>query len=653
MAERIELPQTPSGSTDEQLRQMYSYLYRMAQAMNHNLSEIGSMDLTDDEREIMQQIIAEDEGQQTASYDWQGKESLKSLIIKTAAFVQSSLNSYRLSLLGQYVADGKFGRYVRNTGLKVDVTPEGIQQDFTFEEVVQGLKAYTINAKNYIKTGLLRTVSSIPVYGVAIGKDVVTFAEDGTETYNDGNKVAELTADELSFYQGGNKVASYKGTELVFYQGGVARLKVDSNGVTVLNGTTKLAELLSSALKFYYAGTLRTQMDTDGVKIYDGSTLLATLNGSGITFTNGATKLAELLTSALKFYYNGTLRTQMDNDGVKLVNGNTTLAEFLTSALKFYYNGTLRTQMDSDGVGIYNGSTLLAKLTGNKISFYSNGTEVFCIENTGEINTTGSLKVKSGGTFEVDSTNFKIDSTNKKIEVYDGTLDNKGLHWDYGTHVFFLSTMDWSQMQIEKAYTGIRYLNHTNGNKTILLESRLGANYAPFWFPVGFRWTGDDAGAIHIGSENNEPSDVQDIVYYHGKYVLPAVQDYDYEDNPVTSGTYVGNSTLPWHYGYFTNLNYKYLTQISTKEIKHDIRPLESAGGKIDKLNPVTFVYDDDPLERTRCGLIYEETIDIMPEICTNREDEKAINYVEMIPMLLKEIQDLRARVKALEEREE
>ena len=38
-----------------------------------------------------------------------------------------------------------------------------------------------------------------------------------------------------------------------------------------------------------------------------------------------------------------------------------------------------------------------------------------------------------------------------------------------------------------------------------------------------------------------------------------------------------------------------------------------------------------------------------MPEICTGDESNKAISYTELIPMLLKEIQDLRARVKTLE----
>ena len=38
-----------------------------------------------------------------------------------------------------------------------------------------------------------------------------------------------------------------------------------------------------------------------------------------------------------------------------------------------------------------------------------------------------------------------------------------------------------------------------------------------------------------------------------------------------------------------------------------------------------------------------------MPEICVESGDSKAINYVDLIPMLLKEIQNLRKRVSELE----
>lgn len=105
-------------------------------------------------------------------------------------------------------------------------------------------------------------------------------------------------------------------------------------------------------------------------------------------------------------------------------------------------------------------------------------------------------------------------------------------------------------------------------------------------------------------------------------------------------------------YIYVQNLDYVNIHGSSSREIKHDIKKLESVGEKFDKLEPVTFVYNEDPEQKQRMGLIYEDTVKVMPEICSEYDGNKAISYVELIPALLKEIQELRARVKALEERQ-
>lgn len=92
------------------------------------------------------------------------------------------------------------------------------------------------------------------------------------------------------------------------------------------------------------------------------------------------------------------------------------------------------------------------------------------------------------------------------------------------------------------------------------------------------------------------------------------------------------------------------LAQSSSHEVKQCIRSMRPMGNRLDQLRPVTFVYKDDPKAKTRYGLIYEETLPEMPEICLeNDKGEKSINYVELVPMLLKEVQDLRKRVAELE----
>ncbi len=91
----------------------------------------------------------------------------------------------------------------------------------------------------------------------------------------------------------------------------------------------------------------------------------------------------------------------------------------------------------------------------------------------------------------------------------------------------------------------------------------------------------------------------------------------------------------------------------SSRTIKHDIEPISDAGEIIDKLEPVRFVLNADKQEKKRIGLIYEDTKPILPEICDEQVEgdmsTAGIDYAALAPLLLKEIQSLRARVSALE----
>ena len=247
MAEPIKLPQQSSGPAEEQLVQMYSYLYKLATDLNLNFEQIGGGTLTDKEIALMNQLTIANETDEdrlnAGMYNWAEAETLKSLIIKTAQFVKTEVEYYRLQLFGEESAEGQFGSWNRKRGLRVDVNPEGVKQTFTYNEVIKGLKTYEINSKNYIKTGELRTEQGLPVYGVQVGKDIVSFSEDGTETYNDSNKVAEFTADELSFWQGtgvnNQKMASYSSTGITFYVNGVRQLTISgTDGIQFWKGNS-------------------------------------------------------------------------------------------------------------------------------------------------------------------------------------------------------------------------------------------------------------------------------------------------------------------------------------------------------------------------------------------------------------------------------
>ena len=257
------------------------------------------------------------------------------------------------------------------------------------------------------------------------------------------------------------------------------------------------------------------------------------------------------------------------------------------------------------------------------------------IKGSGTLQLTGSsVSVTSGSTFDVQATNFEINSATQTFRAGLFWIDTSGFHYlkqnvgkcdmFFGVDPVF-GTGNWFKFiadGIDLLLTSLKGDTQVHGKK--------------------IRFTGlcirdyNDCEFGEITMEHDEDDDFTRILF-----------------NPRTSGYYggIGASYNRWRQGYFYSLYYVNIYSNSSRDIKHDIVPMESVGDKLDKLEPVTFVYDDDEEENKRMGLIYEDTVEVMPEICTEDENNKAIDYLSLVPALLKEIQDLRSRVKALEER--
>ena len=186
-------------------------------------------------------------------------------------------------------------------------------------------------------------------------------------------------------------------------------------------------------------------------------------------------------------------------------------------------------------------------------------------------------------------------------------------------------------------YSGSFYQTGTNGNATITLGT---SNYP--WYTSYLRnIKGPDTQICIYPNEASSGYVMFSYNYTGWLEVVPA---------GFTNRSNLGQASARWSNLYVGDVNYTgSLTQGSSRDIKHDIKAMNSCGDRLDKLKPVTFVYNKDGNERQRMGLIYEDTIGIVPEICTKDESNKAISYVELIPMLLKEIQDLRQRIKIIE----
>lgn len=113
----------------------------------------------------------------------------------------------------------------------------------------------------------------------------------------------------------------------------------------------------------------------------------------------------------------------------------------------------------------------------------------------------------------------------------------------------------------------------------------------------------------------------------------------------------LGLSTQYWDYTFTRVLRAGTYPGSSSRAIKRDIEELPEMGDILDRLVPVSFAYKSEP-DKPRYGLIYEDTKKVMPVICfDDGKGDPGIVYTDLIAPMLKEIQSLRARVKALEER--
>ena len=117
----------------------------------------------------------------------------------------------------------------------------------------------------------------------------------------------------------------------------------------------------------------------------------------------------------------------------------------------------------------------------------------------------------------------------------------------------------------------------------------------------------------------------------------------------------LGTTDNRWDVLWCDTVHYRTHAGDSCRDVKHDILPLPDYGSVIDQLAPVSFKYNDDKTQRTRYGLIYEDTIDLMPDICVETQEGantfKGISYEDLIAVLLKQAQESRKKEKELENR--
>ena len=279
-------------------------------------------------------------------------------------------------------------------------------------------------------------------------------------------------------------------------------------------------------------------------------------------------------------------------------------------------------ELTADALSFYQNGNLVAKYTGSKVSFYAGGSEVMYIQ---------SGKIYAGVDLELGSA--------KTVKIGDWRFDASGQTY-LSSNTPLLQFGKWSQKKSD-VKTGVFCENATKGGR-IILYAKNGQNT-------------DHSSAMIFDYDRNNVNNGYPALYPEKNVFQSGGTSIGTSDHMFAEGhMYIVNCELALVNDYVQakTVWYNNLYQrSSTKDVKHDIQDMEDMGEILDRLRPVTFVYDDDPDENRRYGLIYEDTMPVLPDICTRDESHKTITYVELVPILLKEIQNLRQRVSELERR--
>lgn len=207
------------GSNEQQLRQMYSYLFQMSEKLNVALSQVDEQIATGSSggTAVVQRPSSSggsSSGGLTPDITQQYQE-LRALIIKTAEEIRLEMDGIETTLTTEYIAKSDWGEYRQEIITDIDLAADGLRMELNYDEsikalndAIEGLQSYDVSSLQYIKLGIIgRDDNGKPIVGLLIGEEFTTITYDGIE-YNAGqNTYAAYTSDKVSFFNGETEMA--------------------------------------------------------------------------------------------------------------------------------------------------------------------------------------------------------------------------------------------------------------------------------------------------------------------------------------------------------------------------------------------------------------------------------------------------------------
>ena len=184
-----------SGTVDNQLLQLKSYLYQVADQLNYSFEN----------EETRSQALREETVLQVEESVSPALDSVKSMIIKTAEEIKVNTQKEVETLSGSIEAVSKeFGTFVGEYDATITKTEERFTDVFDRIETING-QIYNYNT--YIITGHLFDIDGKSYDGIAIGTNLAPDADDNIV----GDTLIAITPDELSVWRNRVKIGYFTG----------------------------------------------------------------------------------------------------------------------------------------------------------------------------------------------------------------------------------------------------------------------------------------------------------------------------------------------------------------------------------------------------------------------------------------------------------
>lgn len=209
---KIETPPILSGGTEAQLRQVYSYLFRLSEYLNLALGQLQSETKAAASVSVPQSAA---DGETAKTYN-----ELRALIVNTAELVRREMDTVETRLHGVYEAiSTQWGSFRENVDTVITETAHDVVRQYNYDAVLEtlqtqaaGFAQYRLQTEGFIRQGFVEyNQQGLPILGIAIGQNLTgnTVIIDGQEyeQFDSGQSCAFYTAEKVSFRINGQEVA--------------------------------------------------------------------------------------------------------------------------------------------------------------------------------------------------------------------------------------------------------------------------------------------------------------------------------------------------------------------------------------------------------------------------------------------------------------